>query len=258
MISHRLQELRKELGHTKRELLKILPLNYSTYANYESGMREPNSETLQTIAKFYNVSIDYLMGLTDNRKRVEDVMPLTDAEYDHIKSYRRLDSHGKNLVDFILQSESNRVRSRGYLVMQESAKKKNYVSLQVFNQKASAGFGNYLDDDSDSDYEVIRFEPDAISEEADFGVRLMGYSMEPKYKDNDIVCVKNTPHLDDGQIGIFIYEGEAYCKKLKIDRRKGRVILESLNVRYEPKLIDQPSQLKTVGLVLGVGITKDI
>ena len=242
MISERLQELRKEYGYTKRDLLKVIPLNYSTYANYESGIREPGLDVLKTIAKFYNVSIDFILGLTDNRRRADDILPITDPEYNHIDMYRSLDDHGKRLVDFVLKSEKERAKK----ITQKQ------VSLQVYNQHASAGLGNYLDDYDNTNYEMRHFLADSISIRADFAVRLKGDGMEPKYKDNDIVYVKSVPKIDPDQIGIFLYENEVYCKKLKIDRRRGRIYLEPLNKNYKPQLINYPDRLRTIGLVLGV------
>jgi repressor LexA len=251
MISDRLQQLRKELGYNKRELVKHLPLNYSTYANYESGIREPSSEVLQNIAKFYNVSVDFIIGITDNRKRVDDVLKVTDTEYDHINRYRNLNDHGKRLVDCVLKLESERDPIYS-LPTRKIDKTKSRITLQVFNQQASASVINYLGKHREIDYVMGRFFVDSNSNKADFAVRLEGNSMEPRFKESDIVLVKSVPRIDPEQIGIFTYENEVLCKKLKIDRRTGEIYLESLNSEYAPKLIDCPDQLRTVGLVLGV------
>jgi len=254
VIGGRLQILRKEKGYNKRDLVRVLPINYSTYANYESGIREPSFEILQIIAEFYNVSVDYILGVTDKRRRIDDVVHVTDAEYTHLDMYRRLDDHGKTMVDLVLEAESKRYANAVPLVPPPPEKnpRTQSVTLQVFNQRASAGLGNYLDDYSDEDYEMLQFSADCTSLKADFAVRLKGDSMEPKYMDGDVVCVKSVPHVDPEQIGIFIYDGEAYCKRLKINRRRESIYLESINVFYPPILIQQPDQLKTVGLVLGI------
>lgn len=264
MMGERLRQLREELGLSKRDLLRKLPLNYSTYANYESGIREPSCEVLKLIAQFYNVSVDFIIGVTGHRRRVDDVLPVSESEYEHINLYRSLDSHGKNLVDLILKSEKERATDLAKEQTTNEKGSKDRVTLQVFNQRASAGLGNYLDDYSDLDFEMRHFEAGPVTTKADFALRIQGDSMEPKYKDNDIVCIRSIPRIDPGQIGIFIYEGESYCKKLKIDRCEGRkdksdksktsksaIYLESLNEEYPPILIKQPEQLRTVGLVLG-------
>lgn len=49
-----------------REVAKALNMPYTTYVNYEKGVREPNSETLIAMANYYNTSIDYLIGKTES------------------------------------------------------------------------------------------------------------------------------------------------------------------------------------------------
>ena len=65
--SNRMQLLREEKGLNMKEAAAQLQLPYTTYRNYEQGLREPNSETLVQIANFYEVSVDYLIGRSQNR-----------------------------------------------------------------------------------------------------------------------------------------------------------------------------------------------
>jgi len=253
VIAERLRTLRREKNLSKRELVSMLPINYSTYANYESGFREPNSEVLQMLARHFNVSIDFLMGMTENRRKADEVAILTDTEHDHITQYRQLDTHGKSLVDVIMTKELERIHFMG--AKAQSANKtvdEQWVTLNVYQQKASAGLGSYLTDDSDNDFEVMRFMATPVSQQADFCVKIRGDSMEPKICDGDIVFVKASPKVDADNVGIFVYDGEAYCKRLRIDNKKGAIFLESLNKSYAPKQITDPEYLRTVGLVIGI------
>jgi phage repressor protein C with HTH and peptisase S24 domain len=127
-----------------------------------------------------------------------------------------------------------------------------WVTLRVYNQRASAGLGNYLSEDSDNDYEMMRFVSTSVSLKADFCVRIKGDSMEPKLCDGNIVFIKAMPQIDPDGVGIFTYEGESYCKRLRIDQKKGAIFLESLNKSYAPKYIQHPDNLRTVGLVIGI------
>ena len=68
MIAKRLKALRSELGIDKRELVSVMPMKLKSYVNYESGRREPDSDALQALAKRFNVSIDYLLGVSDCRR----------------------------------------------------------------------------------------------------------------------------------------------------------------------------------------------
>lgn len=72
-IADKLLSLREKEGLTKKALVDKLGIKYSTYANYESGAREPNSEMLKLIATYYDVSIDYILGLDNVDKKVINV-----------------------------------------------------------------------------------------------------------------------------------------------------------------------------------------
>lgn len=65
LINDRLKKLRNEKNLTQRELAKLLKLSPSTIAMYETGQRMPDPETLQKIADFFGVSVDYLLGRSD-------------------------------------------------------------------------------------------------------------------------------------------------------------------------------------------------
>lgn len=70
----RLKELREARGVSMKETARNLNIPYTTYVNYEKGLREPNSETLISIAKFYGCSIDYLLGFVeDPAKKVSGI-----------------------------------------------------------------------------------------------------------------------------------------------------------------------------------------
>lgn len=78
MIKARLKKLRSEKGLSQRELAVALNLSPSTIGMYETGQRVPDAETLNRIADLFNTSVDYLMGRTDNRKRIADTERNTD------------------------------------------------------------------------------------------------------------------------------------------------------------------------------------
>ena len=61
----RLRELRVEKGLTQKQLAEKLNLNSVTYLHYEKSQREPPLSVLADMAKFFDVSTDYLLGLCD-------------------------------------------------------------------------------------------------------------------------------------------------------------------------------------------------
>lgn len=63
----RIKQLREELGKSKAQVARELQIPYTTFVNYENEAREPNSEVLIMIANYFHVSVDYLIGRTENR-----------------------------------------------------------------------------------------------------------------------------------------------------------------------------------------------
>ena len=59
------KRLRIASGLTQAEMAEKLGISRSTIGMYETGAREPDFETLELIADFFNVDIDYLLGRTD-------------------------------------------------------------------------------------------------------------------------------------------------------------------------------------------------
>ena len=69
----RLKQLRKERGLTQKELAEIFKTTGVAIGRYEKGLREPNNlDTLIGLAQFFDVSTDYLLGLSDERKKNSD------------------------------------------------------------------------------------------------------------------------------------------------------------------------------------------
>lgn len=63
----RLKELRKEKNISQLKLALDLSMNQNTISRYETEERQADYETLIKIADYFNVSIDYLLGRTENR-----------------------------------------------------------------------------------------------------------------------------------------------------------------------------------------------
>ncbi len=66
----RLKDLREDRDIKQKELAELLNIKQNTYSQYENGKREIPVEMLWKLADFYEVSIDYLIGRTDNSTRI--------------------------------------------------------------------------------------------------------------------------------------------------------------------------------------------
>ena len=67
----RLRDLREDADLTQDKLVQKLGMHKTTYTNYEQGKREPPFDFIIKIAKFYNVSMDYIAGLTNEPKKLK-------------------------------------------------------------------------------------------------------------------------------------------------------------------------------------------
>ena len=98
MIGERLLDLRKDEGLTQDELAAILKINKHSISSYERGKSEPPDDIKILIAKHFNVSLDYLLGLIDeplpyergkNTLRLPENLPIHDRELLRLNIYRR-------------------------------------------------------------------------------------------------------------------------------------------------------------------------
>ena len=64
----RIRELREDADLTQKEVSKILHCSQQVYSNYELGQRDIPTQTLIRLADFYKVSVDYILGRTENPK----------------------------------------------------------------------------------------------------------------------------------------------------------------------------------------------
>ena len=139
-----------------------------------------------------------------------------------IKKYRSLDSHGQETVTYILDRETERVKTlweqTEYIDnLKKSVPKDNpnIPQMRLINyyyRLASAGTGQIIFDMPPTKRIEI---PDIQKyEKVDYAIGVNGNSMEPVYCDGDMLLVEMTEYIDIGEIGIFSVDNECYVKKL--------------------------------------------
>lgn len=68
MVYHRIQDLREDRDITQREMASILHCSQQVYSNYELGQRDIPTEILIRLAQFHQVSVDYILGISDKKR----------------------------------------------------------------------------------------------------------------------------------------------------------------------------------------------
>ena len=63
VICDRIRALREKTGMSARKFAEEIGMKYTTYYGYETGSREPGSDSIVALAKYYNVTTDYILGI---------------------------------------------------------------------------------------------------------------------------------------------------------------------------------------------------
>ena len=117
--------------------------------------------------------------------------------------------------------------------------------LPVYLQPASAGTGQWLDDDAQEMTEV----DESVPTKAEFGVRIAGDSMEPRFVNGQTVWVKAAQDANNGDIVLCTLNDQGYCKKLRKD--ENGIALISLNKKYAPIPVREEDEFRIAGIVVG-------
>jgi len=228
-------ELMGQRNVGQNALANAIGVSSAVVSQWKNKLQKPSAEVVVKVAKYFNVTTDYLFGLCENPDKPKEVGEYFSDEVDLIGTYRQLTPNSKQIVMTVAQMELRHVKaaSMGETPIKITRSQKNSgQKIKVFNQAAAAGTGNYVDG-GEYDFEMVSVP--CIPAGSEFGIRISGDSMTPQINDGDIVFVKRQQGIEVGEIGIFIYDGEAYCKKLVY--RDNNYYLRSLNREYKDILL---------------------
>ncbi len=228
-------KLLKEKKKTKAQLAKAAGIPYTTLDSMLKRETETSRlATIYKIAEYLDVSVEELVF--EKPFLSGDKESFTEDEKDIIKNYREIDERGKSAVKATLNNEL--AFSKRAKLSSEPVRK-----LPVYNAPAAAGDALPIIAD---DY-IMTDAPHAPLD-ASFGIRISGDSMEPVIENASIVWVKRQESVENGEIGIFMLNGESLCKKLDVTGGVCRLV--SLNRKYRPIEILESDDLRVVGRVL--------
>ncbi len=72
MVYERIRQLREDMDLTQTDMGKILNCSQVAYSRYELGQRDIPTDVLIKLARFHDTSIDYLLGMTNNKTPYKD------------------------------------------------------------------------------------------------------------------------------------------------------------------------------------------
>ena len=246
-LHNRIREARKQIGLTQEELGKRIGVAKTTVAGYEKN-REPTAAQLGAIADVLGDDVTFLL---QDEIRIKREVTASPHEMENlVKKYRLLDSHGKEMVDLVLDKETERMELEAKARKEREAMEAgaiaekgsdNVMPFRKSIQSCSAGTGVYL---GPEEFEIIYVAENELTLRGDFAVPVSGNSMEPTYHDSDILIIEATEDIPVGKIGLFTMDGEGYVKE------RGENTLLSLNPQYDP--IPMREGIRCNGLVIGI------
>lgn len=255
----RIKERKSEKKITNERLSELTGISVSTLSKLLAGFSDsPKLSNIVAICDALDCSVDYILsGVPENTNNYT----LEPDEMRLIEDWRELDRHGREMVRMVLDKESERVSMEAYttaaaprarIISTERAigrlgtvrKTPGFERRQIplYALPVSAGPGEYLDD---SQAEQITIPDNDKTAEADFALRISGNSMEPRYRDGDVLLVQSCDSVEPGEAAIFVLDGNGYFKIFGGDR------LISLNPEYGEILLRGYSDIHCAGRVVG-------
>ncbi len=215
----------------QKALAKELGITANAVSNWEQGRSRPDVALIPELCRILNVSFYEIYGLADPRK-------YSASEIQHMETYRKLKPGNRGLVDSLM---GNMLR------LQNAENTPNLIRLPFFDKPLAAGIGDPTEFEGLSE-EIYLYESDEFRR-ADYVFRVNGDSMEPEYRNRDLVLVERVPSgmkLQEGEIGAFVVGNEMYIKEYRKDG------LHSLNRKYDVLKFDEEQAVYLIGKVLTV------
>ncbi|HET0697841.1 TPA: helix-turn-helix domain-containing protein [Streptococcus pneumoniae] len=234
VIGEKIKQYRLANGWTQQELGAKIGISKNAIGNYEKGFRSPKKNTMFDLANAFNVSIDDLFPPI--QKDTPPTAPQIQTVYDQLAPPRQ--AKVLTYAERQLKEQKNEEETK----INEVSEAIRLYSYDYYDHPASAGTGQYL-----NDVRVERIEL-PVDVDADFVIPIKGDSMEPDYHDGDLVFIQTSVDLNDGVIGVFNYNGDAYIKQLVID--EDQAYLHSLNPEYKDMPITPDTDFRIIGEVV--------
>ena len=241
VFSANLNSILSDRNCKQAELSRATGIPPSTLTGYVKGTSLPIPGNVQKIADFFGVPKSVLdPRFVTNNSMVDDSSSNTSSIqtiYDQLEPPRqgKVLTYAKKQLNEQKNEEETKINEVSEKIVQ-------LYGYDYYDHAASAGTGQYL-----NDVRVERIEL-PVDVDADFVIPIKGDSMEPDYQDGDLVFIQTSVDLNNGVIGVFNYNGDAYIKQLVID--KDQAYLHSLNPEYKDMPITPETDFRIIGEVV--------
>ena len=123
MIGEQISELRKDLRMKQTDVAAHLGVSAGTISNYECGRYEPDLETVRKLSKLFNVSSDYLLGLTAAKYtglQLNQVFGSHSTLEECVSVLQRLNGADQRALETVIQTFKEKYDAQGELVREKN------------------------------------------------------------------------------------------------------------------------------------------
>ncbi|MFZ8139104.1 XRE family transcriptional regulator [Staphylococcus aureus] len=229
IIAKNIRKFLNDSNMSQKKLAELINIKPSTLSDYLNLRSNPSHGVIQRIADVFEV------GKSDIDTTYKDDNDITSI-YNKLTPPRQ-----ENVLNYA-NEQLEEQNSKGDNVVDINSYKQEKTPVNV-NGCVSAGVGERLHDET-LFTEMVK----GPIPTHDLALKVNGGSMEPMFKDGEIIFVEKTHNIKNGQIGIFIIEEEAYVKKVFVE--DDRLTLVSLNKDYDDLHFYRNESVRLIGKVI--------
>ena len=208
----------------RAKLSSDLNISYTTVSDWVNGKTYPRIDKIEMLANYFGITKSQLVEDNNINK---DILPIYNElnQNNQTKTYNFAN-------DLLKEQNSNIVDMRKW--------KDVYIQSKV-----SAGCGIV---DLDQQHKELISYDGYVPPKYDLAFQVEGNSMEPMFRDGEVIFVEHQEEVRNGQLGVVTINDEAYIKKIYLEDDCLRLV--SLNKEYDDIIANDEDTIKVVGRVI--------
>lgn len=230
-----IKTMRDKRGLSQGDIARALHIAPMLISHWEHGNSRPDIDLIPPLCDLLKITPNVFFGApipTEKQIEIEKVVSLLTPGAQEVVLRT-----AESLLEYDNQSSE--------LHNSDDAWQTHFDRLKVGSLVLCAGLVNPLESDSD-EYDSTFLRSSRLTRQADEILRVSGDSMEPTFYDGDELLVKYTPYVSEGEIGVFVINGEGFVKEFR-----GNGVYSHNSEKYPFREFVEGDDVRCVGRVLG-------
>lgn len=225
----------------RNKLCADLKLKYMTVSDWINGKTYPRIDKIEMLANYFGINKSDLVEEKSNIIKENNTTLTSDVQAIVDVSMQLETPRQHNVLTYA----KNQLQEQSKIIQVDFSVKEEETEYQTVYLYGAASAGKGLDL-YDEVIEEIQY-PKPVPTH-DIALRVHGDSMEPMFRDDEIIFVKKSHEINHGQIGVFILNGQGYLKKFYRDADGLKLV--SLNKEYDDIVVQEFDEIQLTGVVV--------